>query len=417
MTCVIILLYDSVTSQSALVDKREQRESVKTMLDYNTPSLSILIPYYNDEQFLETSIESVLNQTFKNFELILLDHASTDSSSKIAHSFSDPRIKHIKMPFNIGGGGGLLLKEFLSIAQGKYTKLFCADDVMYPNCLETLLNYLETNPDISAVFSDLDLIDEKSESKNQTYWEMIESQTKSCPERFSKKAIIAMNDAQKLRELFYEHNPFPYPSNMIVTSTLRTINVDNVILANFDYILWVQFLISGYKTMFVPESLVQYRMHAKQQSGAHASKDVYNRIRFERLFWAPYFTEAKCFKLIKEALHDSKEIKMLDEKDKDLYPFAIYNVIYDSHHLKTSKISAMMGIYHMMQNDELRLKIQRKFGFNVGDLRKMMSQTIFLDESDRVDIKTLSKRIQARIRRIINGFIKNKLGIDIIRVQ
>ncbi len=379
------------------------------MLDHHTPSISILIPYYNDEQFLQASIQSVLNQTFKNFELILLDHASTDSSSKIAHSFTDPRIKHIKMPFNIHGGGGLLLKEFLSMARGKYTKLFCADDLMYPICLETLVNCLEENPNISAVFSDLDLINEKGESKNKTYWKMIESQNKSYPERFSKKAILAMNDAQKLRELFYEHNPFPYPSNMIVTSVLRTLNVDNVILANFDYILWVQFLTAGYKTIFISESLVQYRIHAKQQSGAHVGKVVYNRVKFERLFWAFYFADVKYFKIIKEALYDVKQIKMLDENDQDLYAFAIYNFIYDSHHLKTSKISAMMGIYHILQNDESRRKIEEKFGFNVGNFRMMMSEIILSDESNRLNIKTLLKKIVAKIRRIMHRFIKNKI--------
>lgn len=72
----------------------------------NQPLVSVFLPYYNDEKFLEYSIKSVLEQSYENFELILLNHASTDSSYNIAHSFQDFRIKHVDMSINLGAGGG-----------------------------------------------------------------------------------------------------------------------------------------------------------------------------------------------------------------------------------------------------------------------------------------------------------------------
>jgi glycosyltransferase involved in cell wall biosynthesis len=70
--------------------------------------ISIVLPYYNDSKFLSGSIQSVLNQTYKDFELILINHGSTDNSEKIVKSFSDSRIKHIKIARNYGGGGSYL---------------------------------------------------------------------------------------------------------------------------------------------------------------------------------------------------------------------------------------------------------------------------------------------------------------------
>lgn len=68
--------------------------------------VSIFVPYYNDCAFLRDCIDSILNQSYKNFELILLDHASTDGSSQIAKAYTDGRIKHISLQKNLGAGGG-----------------------------------------------------------------------------------------------------------------------------------------------------------------------------------------------------------------------------------------------------------------------------------------------------------------------
>ena len=59
--------------------------------------VSVLIPYYNDREFFRQSIESVLNQTYKDFELILVNHATTDDCREIAHSYNDDRIIHLDM--------------------------------------------------------------------------------------------------------------------------------------------------------------------------------------------------------------------------------------------------------------------------------------------------------------------------------
>ena len=70
----------------------------------STPLVTVCIGYYNDEKYLGQCIDSILCQSFSNFELILFNHASTDGSYKIAHSYNDSRIVHIDAPKNLGAG-------------------------------------------------------------------------------------------------------------------------------------------------------------------------------------------------------------------------------------------------------------------------------------------------------------------------
>ncbi len=99
------------------------------------PLVSVMIPYYNDEKFLNQSIDSVLAQSYDNLELILINHTCTDRSREIAHSYSDARIRHIDLEKNMGAGGSIIFQEFFIHAKGEYVKMFCADDILVPNAI------------------------------------------------------------------------------------------------------------------------------------------------------------------------------------------------------------------------------------------------------------------------------------------
>ena len=111
-----------------------------------TVKISILLIFYNDAKYLTTAIKSILNQTFDNFELIMLDNGSNDGSSTIAkqHAQQDSRIKIIKSQQNYHNGS-LNFRKLLAHSKGKYIKFFCADDIMTPNCLNTQIELLENN--------------------------------------------------------------------------------------------------------------------------------------------------------------------------------------------------------------------------------------------------------------------------------
>jgi len=96
------------------------------------PLVSVCIPAYNNEHFIGFTLQSVLNQTYSNFEIIVTDDASTDGTVSVVKSFSDSRIRLVRNQVNLGMGGNW--NKALSCAGGKYVKLLCADDAVYPDC-------------------------------------------------------------------------------------------------------------------------------------------------------------------------------------------------------------------------------------------------------------------------------------------
>lgn len=108
--------------------------------------MSILMPVYNCALYLTEAIDSILNQTFTNFELIVLDDGSTDGSAGIAKSYSDSRIVYHCNEKNIGLANNLNVG--LRMAKGKYIARMDGDDISLPERLQTQFDFLESHPDI-----------------------------------------------------------------------------------------------------------------------------------------------------------------------------------------------------------------------------------------------------------------------------
>lgn len=100
----------------------------------NRPSVTVTIPMYNNERFIAETIRSVLSQSFDDFELLIYDDNSTDRSFEIAASFNDPRITLHRNERNLGPEGNW--NRAVSRVRGRWVKLVCGDDLLYPTCLE-----------------------------------------------------------------------------------------------------------------------------------------------------------------------------------------------------------------------------------------------------------------------------------------
>lgn len=124
------------------------------------PSVSVCIPVYNGEQFLAETISSVLDQTYRDFELVILDNASTDDSGRIARSFGDRRIRvetnttTLAQPEN--------WRETVRLCRAPLIKLVCADDLLHPRCLEYQVGPMEADPGLAVVAARRHMIDERS---------------------------------------------------------------------------------------------------------------------------------------------------------------------------------------------------------------------------------------------------------------
>lgn len=132
------------------------------------PKISVVIPVFNGERHLVECIQSVSQQTYSDFEIIVVDDASTDSTAAIVERLqaADGRIRYFRNEKNLGSGGS----RNVGIRESKtdFIGLLDADDRWYPAFLETQLRILVANPDIDCVFSDFDFIDDASNVTSYT---------------------------------------------------------------------------------------------------------------------------------------------------------------------------------------------------------------------------------------------------------
>ncbi len=115
------------------------------------PLVSVILPVYNDEEYLGDAIRSILNQSFKEFELIIIDDNSNDNCIEVAKDFCNGRIKVKQTPKNLGRAGAD--NYAFQYARGKYIAKMDSDDIALPKRLEKQVSFLESNPEIDIVGS------------------------------------------------------------------------------------------------------------------------------------------------------------------------------------------------------------------------------------------------------------------------
>ena len=128
------------------------------MTDSSDPKVSVCIPVYNGSDYIAESIQSVLAQTYKNFELIVCDNCSTDNTREIVRGFEDPRLKYSRNEKNIGLVGNE--NRCLDLAKGEYVNILHHDDIMLPENLELKVRILDEHPKVGLVHSDVLFIDQ-----------------------------------------------------------------------------------------------------------------------------------------------------------------------------------------------------------------------------------------------------------------
>ena len=111
------------------------------------PLISVCMPVYNRREYISECIKSVLNQTFSNFEFIIVDDGSTDGTTDLIQEFKDERIRLIKSKHDYIASCNKMLDE----ARGKYVARMDSDDIMMPDRLEFQYNYMESHPEVDIL--------------------------------------------------------------------------------------------------------------------------------------------------------------------------------------------------------------------------------------------------------------------------
>ncbi len=123
-----------------------------------SPRVSVVVPTFNNAQFVEATMESILASTFTDFELLVADHSSTDGTWEVLQRFAaDPRVTLWQTP--AGGGAAANWSAVTERAQGEFVKLVCGDDLLYPTCLREQVDAMDSHPKVVLVCARRDLID------------------------------------------------------------------------------------------------------------------------------------------------------------------------------------------------------------------------------------------------------------------
>ena len=162
------------------------------------PLVSVLMSVYNGDRYLNEAVESILSQTYEDFEFIIINDGSTDQTKEILSSFSE--IDHRIRVFHQENHGLIFsLNKGLELARGKYVARMDADDISLPRRLEEQINYLRANPDVGVLGTQMEIINENGKkigkyqvpcSHNLIIWQVLFGRPFAHPSVMFKKSII-----------------------------------------------------------------------------------------------------------------------------------------------------------------------------------------------------------------------------------
>jgi len=218
----------------------------------NVPAVSVILPAYNCDKFIGKAIQSVLQQTFTDFELIIINDGSTDNTESIIQTFEDKRIVYLKNSNN----QGLIhtLNKAITHANGKYMARMDADDICLRERLAKQKAFLDQNEEITAVASTIEFINEQEEKTG--IWEL-DRQT--------------ITPAQ-IRRAILKQNCIAHPTVMVRSETLKKLKYKDYQKNIEDYDLWLRMLNRGYKIAKLDEPLLLYRIHDASVTSIHLKK-------------------------------------------------------------------------------------------------------------------------------------------------
>ena len=229
------------------------------------PKVSVVLPVYNGSEYLAQSIESVLNQTFQDFELIIVDDCSTDDSGLIAQKYAkaDARITYIKNQTNLKLPNAL--NKGFACAQGVYLTWTSCDNVYLPNAFQRLLDILESEPDVALVYSSMEIID--AEGK-----------------------LISFVQAGDPKDLIFRNVVgacFMYRKTIADQAGAY----DPSALLCEDYEYWLRIARIG-ELKEIPEVLYQYRIHGNSLSANRLGEIISRGIRVQKNYY-PHFIKTR----------------------------------------------------------------------------------------------------------------------------
>ena len=316
----------------------------------NTPFFTVLMPAYNAAPFLREAVDSVLAQTFTNFEFLIIDDGSTDETAAILKTYADSRIRICRQE-NAGVTGALNAGIYLS--KGKYIARFDADDICYPFRLQVQYDYFLAHPECVLLGSAADYIDE--EGADLFEWQ---------PSGYNKA---------ELAEVIKKASPFDHPT--VAYPRLLALELGGYPAGAIhfeDHLFWTRFFDKG-DVANLAQPLIKHRFNAQS-------------VTIDERWRGPQFREIK-YKAIREGKISESSAAILKEilQKQDL------------HHYKKAAYHALMGkkyLWNRHQPAKAREHLRQALKYTPGKAEPYALWALsFLPESW---IKALYKKIKGQ---------------------
>lgn len=244
-----------------------------------TPQVSVLVPTYNRRRLLLETLTSILNQSYTDLEVIVVDNCSTDDTTAAVAAITDPRLIYVRNEVNVGPVNNH--NRALRLAKGKYLCIFSDDDVMLEHNLARKVEVLEQNPSVGLVHSDMNTIDGEGQPIGGHWVSWYPSLRKTYAMLLEKPI---MKQATAFDLLYNQRNFISMPTVLVRADLIRQnrLELNNQLHLLYDWDLWLKVAL---KTDFyyLNEVLVLYRLHASNDSQNFNPQVYYRELMLAKL--------------------------------------------------------------------------------------------------------------------------------------
>ena len=238
------------------------------------PKVSVIIPNYNHESYLKERIDSVLGQSYQDYEVIILDDCSTDNSHEVIEFYKHhSKISHIVYNKVNSGSTFKQWQKGIEIAKGEWIWLAESDDVAEPFFLERLCSKIENHKDVVLAYSASNLIDENSNKIGILDWGYIG--TRNWDNNYFENGVI------EIENYLFQRNTLPNASGIIfkkIKIQEETYEIVSKMKYAGDWYFWVKLLEEG-ELCFISEELNNFRQHPQTTRTTKSTKEEIRRFK------------------------------------------------------------------------------------------------------------------------------------------
>lgn len=317
------------------------------------PKVSVFLPSYNHEKYIGQAIESVLNQTFSDFELLIGDDCSLDHSLKVITSYKDERIRVFRREENLGATINYL--ELLKEVSGDYVALINSDDFWYPNKLRQQVEFLNAHPDVAMCSCWATLVDENNNNLQIPDYANI---------------FIQKNRSQTewLRHFFLKGNCICHPGVLIRKEYYSRLNYYKIALRQLpDFDFWIR-LIKIAPIHIIQDTLVAHRrfINYGENTSSHSLENII-RDAFEAYVILKDFFNDISDEVFIEAFQSCFKNKKAISSD-ELICEKFFLLLEGKYYIpKIGKIYAPEFIIERY-SEEVAIILEKNYGFSLKDL-------------------------------------------------